>query len=143
MFFIYCCAFVLREDDTNLKIMKKKIDKIDTLPDFISWLKTEHGYKESKENYEYPYVYKSLLRKQVESEAVCELNDSLSINIRVTVIADLYDSNGKDIEDYQIGITAEKRSKWWKLNCASLTRDEIMKDLKDIEQNLVRLFNNV
>ena len=54
-----------------------------------------------------------------------------------------WDNQWKDIEDYQIEITAEKRSKWWSLNCVSLTRDEIMKDLKDVEQNLVRLFNNV
>ena len=103
----------------------------------VNWLKTEHDYKEYKEEYEHPYKYKTLLQKRVESEAVCECNDKLSINIKVSEL----DLGGRTHESYKIEIVAEKRSKWWNLSCYSMNRNEITSDLKDVEQTLVRLFN--
>ena len=127
------------------KIMNKQIDsketetkpELYTLLGVVNWLKTEHNYKEYKENYEHPYTYKTSLQKRVESEAVCECNDKLSINIVVSEI----DLGNKKHESYEIEIVAEKKSKWWKLSCYSMNRDEITSDLKDVEQTLVRLFN--
>ena len=111
--------------------------ELHTVLDVVNWLKTEHNYKEYKEKYEHPYTFKTLLQKRVESESVCELNDRLSINMVVSEI----DLGDKTYENYVIEIVAEKRSKWWKLSCYSMNRKEVMSDLKDVEQTLVRLFN--
>ena len=110
-----------------------------TMLGVVNWLKTEHNYKEYKKEYEYPYKYKTLLQKHVESEAVCECNDRLSINIKVSEL----DLGDKTHESYEIEIVAEKRSKWWNLSCYSMNRGEITSDLKDVEQTLIRLFNYV
>jgi hypothetical protein len=109
----------------------------DTLLGVVDWLKTEQGYKEYKETFKHPYKYKTLLQKRVDSECVCECNDKLSININVAE----FDLGHTNHESYEIEIVAEKRAKWWKLSCYSMTRAEITSGLKDVEDTLIRLFN--
>ena len=110
----------------------------DTLLGVVDWLITDNGYKQFKEKHEHPCTYKTLLQKRVESEQVCELNDRLSINIDVHE----YDLGKSKYESYEVSIVAEKRGKWWKLSCYSLTRKEIANELKEVEETLIRLFNN-
>ena len=110
----------------------------DTLLGVVNWLKNEQGYKEYKEQFEHPYTYKTLLQKRVDSEQVWECNDRLSININVAE----FDLGDRKHESYEIEIVAEKRAKWWKLSCYSMTREEIASGLKEVEETLIRLFNN-
>ena len=104
--------------------------------DIINWLVTEHGYKEFKEDYEYPYVYKSLLEKRIENESVCETNNKLYIHIRVAVFEG---TNGL----FTVEIVAEKKSLWWNLSCYSLNSKEIQDNIEEVEQTLVKLFNSI
>jgi hypothetical protein len=126
--------------------MKKEIKKqnntetqigYDTLLGVVNWLTTEQGYKEYKEKFEHPYKYKTLLQKRVDSECVCECNDKLSININVSE----FDLGDRTHESYEIEIVAKKRAKWWKLSCYAMTRTEITRGLKYVEETLIRLFN--
>ena len=110
----------------------------DSVLGVVNWLKEEQGYKEYKEKFEHPYTYKTLLQKRVDSKHVCECNDRLSININVAE----FDLGHTKHESYEVEIVAEKRAKWWKLSCYSMTRNEIASGLKDVEQTLIKLFNN-
>ena len=105
----------------------------------VDWLKIEHGYREYKQQNDSNFTYKTLLQKRVDSECVCECNDRLSITINVSL---LYLSDSY-YESYEIEIVAEKNKMWWKLSCYSMTRDEIKGRLKEVEETLVRLFNNI
>ena len=40
-----------------------------------------------------------------------------------------------------VSITAEKKSKWWTLKAYSLTIDEVLNDIKEVEQDLIKMFN--
>ena len=102
------------------------------------WLQDVHRYVVFDTSFEHPYTFKTKLLKRVESESVCECNDKLSIYITVAqmdVIADVR-SNFVDVS-----ITAEKKSKWWTLKAYSLTIDEVLNDIKEVEQDLIKMFN--
>ncbi len=104
----------------------------------IKILKEKHGYKEYPQDIKRPeFSFQTLLQKKVESNAVCETNDSLSININVSKI----ENRNFKYEGYEIEIVAEKKSKWWKLSCYSLNKDEILSEIKQVETDLIAVFN--
>lgn len=107
--------------------------------ELLSWLKTEHNYRQYKQKYEHPYLFKTLLQKTVESKDVCETNDKLSIDISLSVF-DIGHSTHKSIE---IEIVAEKNNKWWKLSCYGLSVEEMKTDLLTMEETLINLFNAI
>lgn len=104
----------------------------------IDTLKETHGYKQYPQNYEYPYIYKALLQKRVNSKSVCETNDKLHITIEYSLF-DAFENYGR----YQIGIRAEKNELWWDLKAYSLSDDEILSRIEEIEKTLIELFNKI
>lgn len=109
------------------------------MEEIIKYLKSEKGYKEFPQKKQYELLTKILLQKKVDSDSVCETNDSLSVDIHISK----FELNNCSHEGYNVEIRAEKNGKWWTLNCYSLTRDEIANQISSIEETLIRLFNSL
>lgn len=107
-----------------------------TIQKLINELK-ETGYKQySTSTTEIQTKY--LLQKRVKNKAVCDLND------RLCIILQIYDTTfpqSVNIKSVEVEIVAEKREQWWKLLCYSISLDECLDKLPQIEQTLVKLFN--
>lgn len=110
-----------------------------TIQELTEWLVSEHKYTAYDTRFDYPYTFKTSLSKRVESESVCDCNDKLSIFITVSQI------HINDIlhESVDISITADKNSKWWVLKSYSLSKNEVIQDLLDVEKTLIKLFNQI
>lgn len=97
----------------------------------------EKGYKEYSDSL---YENRKLFQKEVESEAVCELNENLAVNV-FEWDHSMY--NPKSVLMYEVEITAERKGQWWKLCSYSYTAEELEEKLEFIEQTLIKLFNTI
>lgn len=91
----------------------------------------DFGYKKGDGNYG---ENKSLYQKQAESNAVCETNERLFVNI--------WEYTYTSYKSYEIEIVAELTGIWWILKAHSLKEEELSR-LPEIENILVRLFNAI
>lgn len=102
------------------------------------WLQNVHGYTVFDTSFEHPYTFKTKLSKRVESKSLCECNEKLSIYITVVK---MNVGDGRFYNGVDVGITAEKKSKWWVLKAYSMGIDEVLNDIKEVEQDLIKMFN--
>lgn len=97
------------------------------------------GYKEF--NYSFLKDYqKYFLQKRVESKSVCDVNDKLFINIIYNDLKSIY--LGSNLNNtFDIELMAEKNNQWYNLKCYGVNENELLDNLKRIEQNLINAFN--
>ena len=80
---------------------------------------------------------KYFFQKHVESESVCELNNKLFINVEIS-----HFEIANNLHEYiNVEIRAEKYGKWWILACYSLKFIELEKNIFEIENRLIKIFN--
>jgi len=97
----------------------------------------EAGYKNWKtEPIEFEIQTKHYQRRvgSNETEAVCECNDRLHINISQTQHRDYPES-------YEMNIRAERNSRWCDLKLYSLSKEDIEANLGTMEKMLIKMFN--
>lgn len=106
----------------------------------VKALKHQHGYKEYPDkNVMYPVIHRTLLQKQVESDSVCELNGKLHININLTVM----DVGGDIYKSYSVNMKAEKNDMWWNFECYAIQEEKVLLEITEIENKLIKLFNQI
>lgn len=103
----------------------------------INFLK-ENGYRQYENT-----LTKISFQKTVNNKIVCDLNKKLFINIhyhdikaQFPKILDLHNTIG-------VEIFAEKHTDWYKLQCCSISENEILLKLPKIESNLLRAFEAI
>ena len=109
--------------------------------DVIAMLKA-NGYVQFKHPIENEHrLFESHFQKHVKSDSVCETNDRLSVNVALTSFTVPNTSNV--INSVNVEITAEKKSKWWNINCYSMTTVECMEQFDEVESTLIKMFNTI
>lgn len=115
------------------------MEKIKELTKFLK----DKGYKEytvSESDLNSFTTFKTLLKKSVDSEVLCECNDNLCIDVS---IASQHFLSGTVLNRAEISITAQLHNKWWNLKCYSLTPEEAIVQFDEVEQTLIKLFNTI
>lgn len=93
-------------------------------------------FLESKGYYHFDSGVTNGFSKKVESDALCETNNKLTIVVNewVPPLPDHPTSTS-------VSIRAEKRGIWWNLQAYSLGEGEIYEKLDEIEKDLIKIFN--
>lgn len=96
----------------------------------------ENGYRLYYAKIEEFYKYKLEWGKRVESDAVCQANESLTIHV-----AEYCFYMKHDITTLEVSVRAEKHDQWWNLSCYSIMEKYFRRDIKMIEEKLIKIFN--
>lgn len=86
------------------------------------------------------FAEKNSYQRKVESEALCECNGNLCVNIREWKWLSVME---KGRVSYEIELTAERKGKWWNFKVYCINKKELETQLEEIEKTLVKLFNQI
>lgn len=102
-------------------------------------LLTRRSYKKYPQRIDYPYIDRNLYQHaltDLETNAVCETNNRLFININEYMFVDCP-------YKYEVDITAERHGIWWILKAYSFTAEELTKNIEFVENELIKMFNSI
>lgn len=95
------------------------------------------GYSARAEEVNWPYEFKNVYQRRItETDAVCETNEKLFININE------YKFHGIS-ESLDVEIIAERSGIWWTLKAYSLNHNDVFLRLDEIEKKLIQFFNAI